>query len=107
LRLLGGFFTADGGAGIYDLMKQGGEEEVWVEGLPKIAAKEMTVSELWKLQAARTAWTAGICEKWESMKGKSGRRIDVLLSPVTPYGGVPNGKFDHIVSKQWSRITDH
>lgn len=41
----------------------------------------------------RWSWAAGICEKWETIKGTDGRVMDAIISPATPHAGAEHDKF--------------
>ncbi|MGG6496344.1 UNVERIFIED_CONTAM: hypothetical protein NY603_25840, partial [Bacteroidetes bacterium 56_B9] len=60
---------------------------------------EMKVSELWKLHAERTALAKKYLDRWNASASKTstGRPIDGIIMPATPFAGNPNGKFHDYV----------
>ncbi|KAG0669294.1 hypothetical protein C6P43_003674 [Kluyveromyces marxianus] len=62
---------------------------------PYGTVKEMGVSELWDLQSERTMLCKQYLEAWNATASKteSGKPIDAILLPVTPYSGAKKGTF--------------
>lgn len=93
VKFLYSFFYADGRQVITDLLLAGGEAVDSVPGLPS-PRPALNVAQTWEAQGARTKWAAKILEHWARLKGpKSGRSIDALLAPATPYAAVAHDTF--------------
>lgn len=92
------FFLSDGGVNIKTETDETGEPF-----FPYMAmygtTPEMKVSELWKLQAERTALAKKYLDRWNAtaLKTTTGRPIDGIIMPTTPFAGNPNGKFHDYV----------
>ncbi|KDN53323.1 putative AMD2-amidase [Tilletiaria anomala UBC 951] len=104
-RILEAFFAAEGRHGIRNLLLQGGEGDHWVKGLNPVV-KPLTLKEIWDLQAERSTWSASILAHWSRIKGSSGRLMDALISPATPYAGVPHDTFTHVAYTGAWNLTD-
>lgn len=91
------FFLSDGGKHCKEYAAITGEPF-----FPEMAmyddAKEMGVSKLWDLQAERTTLMKNYLDRWNATASKtsSGKPIDAIIAPTTPYSGVGNGKFAYV-----------
>lgn len=91
------FFLADGG--IHCKEYAGLTGEPFFPGMKMYTTcKEKGVSELWDLHAERTTLTKNYLDRWAATKTstKSGKPIDMILMPVSPYSGCANGKFRYV-----------
>lgn len=92
------FFVSDGGVHVKKEVDETGEPF-----FPYMAmygtTPEMTVSELWKLHAERTTLIKKYLDRWNktSSKTSTGRPIDGIILPVTPFAGNPIAKFHDYV----------
>ncbi|KAM9924246.1 hypothetical protein OXX59_004664 [Metschnikowia pulcherrima] len=59
----------------------------------------MTVSELWDLHAERTFLAKKYLDRWNATAAatSSGKPIDAIIMPASPFPGNPNGKFHDYV----------
>lgn len=93
-QIVSEFFVSDGGINIRTEVEETGEPFY-----PFMAAyattPEIKVPELWKLQAERTTLAKKFLDRWNAtaLKTKSGRPIDAIIMPATPFAGNPHGKF--------------
>jgi amidase len=86
-----GFYTADGGHDIRTAIESGGEPFIpHVEALVN-RGKAISVYDYWQLNKRKIAIQKAYLDKWNAVRGlKSGRVVDVLLTPTMPHGGVPH-----------------
>lgn len=92
------FFVSDGGIHVKTEVEETGEPYFpYMEMYG--TTPEMKVSELWKLQAERTALAKKYLDRWNATasKTKSAKPIDGIIMPTTPFAGNPNGKFHDYV----------
>lgn len=91
------FFLSDGGVHCKEYAGLTGEPFFPAMAMYS-SCKEKGVSELWDLHAERTTLTKNYLDRWAStaLKTKSGKPIDGILMPVSPYSGVANGKFRYV-----------
>lgn len=86
--LLGRMFVADGGTTILNEFKRTGEP-----GRPEMAeyanARDLSSSEMWKLQLERTEYQNRYMDRWNEAG------IDAILCPTIPFNTVRNGAFRH------------
>ncbi|KAF8306763.1 amidase [Clavulina sp. PMI_390] len=98
LFYLANCFTADGGISIKKLIAESGED--WPLGL--LAYKETShhpsTYELWQLQAGRTEYQKNSLDHWMKTKEltSTGREIDFILCPTTPYAACPHDTFEYV-----------
>ncbi|GEQ71577.1 hypothetical protein JCM33374_g5262 [Metschnikowia sp. JCM 33374] len=59
----------------------------------------MKVGELWHLHSERTALAKKYLDRWNATASKTstGKPIDAIIMPATPFPGNPNGKFHDYV----------
>lgn len=92
------FFLSDGGKHVLAVTEASGEPL-----FPQMAdygtSKELGVSELWDLHAARTSVCKKFLDRWMATAkvSKSGRPIDAIIMPTTPHAGCPIDKFGSYV----------
>lgn len=88
LALLGRMFVADGGIAIRREVERTGEP--WRPELQAFRdAKELGVSEMWKLHAERTEFQNRYLDRWNAAA------IDAILCPTMAFNTVRNGAFRH------------
>lgn len=88
VALLGRMFVADGGAAIRREVERTGEP--WRPELDAfLLARELGVSDMWKLQAERTEFQNRYLDRW----GAAG--IDAILCPTMAFNAVENGGLKH------------
>lgn len=98
LEIITSFFVSDGGVHVKKEVDETGEPF-----FPYMAmygtTPEMKVSELWKLHAERTALIKKYLDRWNNtaLKTSTGRPIDGIILPVTPFAGNPIAKFHDYV----------
>lgn len=97
-EIITSFFLSDGGVHVKKEVDETGEPF-----FPYMAmygtTPEMKVSQLWKLHAERTALIKKYLDRWNATVSKTstGRPIDGIIMPATPFAGNPNGKFHDYV----------
>lgn len=92
------FFLSDGGKHIKEVTEPTGEPLFeYMAGYN--SAKELGVSDLWKLQVERTGYMKKFLDKWNETAKKTGngKPIDAIILPATPFAGSPNHKFRNYV----------
>jgi amidase len=96
-RIITEFFLSDGGLHCKKYASLTGEPFFPAMEMYN-TCKEKGVSELWDLHAERTTLTKNYLDRWAATasKTKSGKPIDAILMPVSPYSGVGNGKFRYV-----------
>lgn len=103
-EMLMGFFFADGGRAMLGATRCGPVQEPLPAGMKEYqdayeATKDQlpTVSGSWKLQQQRREYLLRFWASWTGTKEVSttGRAIDGLISPVTPFPTCPRYKFTH------------
>jgi amidase len=87
------YYTADGGEDIKRDIAAGGEPFIsHVEALVN-KGQAISVYEYWQLNKQKLAAQKRYLDLWNSTKSPtSGKRIDVLLTPVMPHSSVPHRK---------------
>ncbi|KAI2479101.1 Amidase domain containing protein [Pyrenophora tritici-repentis] len=87
------YYTADGGEDIRRDVEAGGEPFIpHVEALIN-KGKPVSVYEYWQLNKKKLELQKRYLDLWNSTKSeKSGKPIDVLLTPVMPHSAVPHRK---------------
>ncbi|KAH7068539.1 acetamidase [Paraphoma chrysanthemicola] len=87
------YYTADGGEDIRRDVEAGGEPFIpHVEALVN-KGKPISVYEYWQLNKQKLAAQKRYLNLWNSTKStKTGKPIDVLLTPVMPHSAVPHRK---------------
>lgn len=95
--IVGEFFLSDGGKHCKEYAGLTGEPFFEYMKMYE-TAKNMGVAELWDLQVERTKLCKEYLERWNSTayQTSSGRAIDAIIMPVSPYSGVEVGKFCYI-----------
>ncbi|KAF8306772.1 amidase [Clavulina sp. PMI_390] len=97
-EFLASFLAADGATATRRVIETSGEP--WVFGL--LSYRDTTYHpstyELWQIQAARTEYMKGALDNWMNTKEKttSGREIDFILCPTTPYASCPHHTFEYV-----------
>lgn len=88
------FFVADGGKHVLEVTEATGEP-LFPYMKDYGCSKELGVSELWDLQTERTALAKSFLDKWMSTQNqtKSGKPIDAIIAPASPFAGSPLDKF--------------
>ncbi|EPE36703.1 Amidase signature (AS) enzyme [Glarea lozoyensis ATCC 20868] len=91
IDIMDGFYTADGGQDIRDAIESGGEPFIpHVEALVN-RGEAISVYEYWQLNKRKLAIQKAYLDKWNAIRGpKSGRVVDVLLTPTMPHAAVPH-----------------
>ena len=85
------YYTADGGEDITRAVSAGGDPY-----LPHVSAlvnraPAIPVYEYWQLNRAKVAAQKAYLDKWRRIRSpKSGREVDVLLTPTMPHSAVPH-----------------
>ncbi|KAK0855473.1 hypothetical protein LTS02_011088 [Friedmanniomyces endolithicus] len=85
------YYTADGGEDITRAVSAGGDPD-----LPHVSAlvnraPAIPVYEYWQLNRAKVAAQKAYLDKWRRIRSpKSGREVDVLLTPTMPHSAVPH-----------------
>jgi amidase len=96
MGLLERLFGGDGGKHIHDLIVRSGEP--WTEGLKLFKAayearkgSPALASDLWALQAERAVYAKEALEHWRATAALigTGRPVDGVISPVTPWAASP------------------
>jgi amidase len=89
--LLQRMFLADGGQTIRKVLER--TDEPWRPEMDGYrTARDLSTSEMWKLQLERTAFQNKYLDRWN----KAG--IDAIVCPTTPYSTGRNGTFKHGMS---------
>lgn len=88
------FFVADGGKHVLEVTEATGEP-LFPYMKDYGCSKELGVSELWDLQTEQTALAKSFLDKWMSTQNqtKSGKPIDAIIAPASPFAGSPLDKF--------------
>lgn len=97
-EIITSFFLSDGGVHLKKEIDETGEPFFpYMEMYG--TTPEMKVSDLWKLHAERTAIAKKYLDRWNASASKTstGRPIDGIIMPATPFAGNPNGKFHDYV----------
>ncbi len=92
-------YGADGGDHIRDVIDAGGEP--WIPGLKDYKDAEgpgLSVRKLWELHMKKDAWQVRFAQQWNSTSKltKTGRPIDGLICPATPYASAKRYGFDWV-----------
>jgi amidase len=87
------YYTADGGEDIRRDVEAGGEPFIpHVEALVN-KGKPISVYEYWQLNKQKLSAQKRYLDLWNSTKSaKTGKQIDILLTPVMPHSAVPHRK---------------
>ncbi|EUC44251.1 hypothetical protein COCMIDRAFT_98648 [Bipolaris oryzae ATCC 44560] len=87
------FYTADGGEDIRRDVEAGGEPFIpHVEALVN-RGQPISVYDYWQLNKQKLALQKRYLDMWNSTRcEKSGKSVDVLLTPVMPHSAVPHGQ---------------
>lgn len=84
------FYTADGGEDIRREVLAGGEPFIpHVEALVN-RGKPISVYEYWQLNKLKHEQQKRYLDKWNAVHSPSGRKVDILLTPVMPHSAVPH-----------------
>ncbi|SCU99515.1 LADA_0H20252g1_1 [Lachancea dasiensis] len=96
-KLIGAFFLSDGGKHCKEYLNLTGEP-VFDYMKPYESASDLPVSELWDLQTERTRLCNEYLAQWNKTceRTSSGKPIDAIITPVSPYSGVGIDKFRYI-----------
>ena len=91
------FFLSDGGEYCKKVAKLTGEPFFPYMEMYN-TSKELGVSKLWELHAERTSLQKQYLDRWNdtAKKTRSGKPIDGIILPVTPYPTAENGKFKYV-----------
>ncbi|KAH8646583.1 acetamidase [Tricladium varicosporioides] len=90
IAIMDQFYTADGGEDIRNSIAIGGEPYIpHVEALVNRGAP-ISVYAYWQLNKQKFAAQTAYLEKWNNIKSKSGKMVDILLMPVMPHVAVPH-----------------
>lgn len=86
------FYTVDGCEDLKRDVQAAGEPYI-----PRVQAlidssEAVSVYDYWQLVKRRDAARKKYLDKWESTRGRSGRPVDFLITPVMPHLAVPHGK---------------
>lgn len=114
IDIIARLFRGDGGAKIAQVIAQSGEP--WPEGLEayrdtyeSTKPTPPTVEKLWDTQMERLAFVKKTLEHWMATASRTGtgRPIDGLLSPTTPWAACPKYGFDFYIpyTSTWN-LTD-
>ncbi|KAL7422614.1 hypothetical protein Q5752_003262 [Cryptotrichosporon argae] len=105
MKLIEGLFAGDGGAHFADTLAAGGEPwprglELFKEAVQTASSKPALASDLWRLQAARTSYAKEALDDWLATANLTGtgREIDALISPVSPWPAASQYEFGRDVS---------
>ncbi|CDR47630.1 CYFA0S35e00342g1_1 [Cyberlindnera fabianii] len=92
-QLVHSFFTSDGGNKIKKLHEATGEPFFEFMHIYR-DAKEISVSDLWDMQSKRNGIVKKFIKRWDGTAKltSSGKPIDGLLLPTSPYSGAPLNK---------------
>ncbi|KAJ8142356.1 hypothetical protein OY671_004500 [Metschnikowia pulcherrima] len=92
------FFVSDGGVHLKKEIDETGEPFFPYMKMYG-TTPEMTVSELWDLHAERTFLAKKYLDRWNATAAatSSGKPIDAIIMPASPFPGNPNGKFHDYV----------
>ncbi|KAM9905915.1 hypothetical protein OXX69_007003 [Metschnikowia pulcherrima] len=92
------FFVSDGGVHLKKEIDETGEPFFPYMKMYG-TTPEMTVSELWDLHAERTSLAKKYLDRWNATAAatSSGKPIDAIIMPASPFPGNPNGKFHDYV----------
>ncbi|CDR44205.1 CYFA0S14e00804g1_1 [Cyberlindnera fabianii] len=102
------FFLSDGGEHCKEYAGLTGEPFFpYMEMYNK--CKEKGVSELWDLHAERTTLMKRYIDRWAASASmtSTGKPIDAILMPVSPYSGVGHGKFRYVGYTAWVNALDY
>ncbi|KAK4569935.1 hypothetical protein LTR86_002905 [Recurvomyces mirabilis] len=91
IKIMDQYYTADGCEDILREVAKGGEPLVpHVQALVE-RAPAISVYEYWQLNRQKQAAQRAYLDKWRTFKSpKSGRPVDVLLTPTMPHSAVPH-----------------
>ncbi|KAK3676377.1 hypothetical protein LTR78_003653 [Recurvomyces mirabilis] len=91
IKIMDQYYTADGCEDILREVAKGGEPLVpHVQALVE-RAPAISVYEYWQLNRQKQAAQRAYLDKWRAFKSpKSGRPVDVLLTPTMPHSAVPH-----------------
>ncbi|KAF4538402.1 Acetamidase [Lasiodiplodia theobromae] len=90
IEIMDQFYTADGGEDIRREVLAGGEPFIpHVEALVN-RGKPISVYEYWQLNKLKHEQQKRYLDKWNAVRSPSGRKVDVLLTPVMPHSAVPH-----------------
>ncbi|GEQ67913.1 hypothetical protein JCM33374_g1579 [Metschnikowia sp. JCM 33374] len=92
------FFVSDGGVHLKKEIDETGEPFFPYMKMYG-TTPEMKVGELWDLHSERTALAKKYLDRWNATASKTstGKPIDAIIMPATPFPGNPNGKFHDYV----------
>jgi amidase len=94
--LLDAAYYSDGGDHIRDVIEASGEP--WIPGLQPVQSARPGLSsrEMWALHMKKDSWQVRFARQWNSTSKltKSGKPIDALICPATPYASAKRYGFD-------------
>lgn len=89
------FFRAEGGATLHSIMEASGEHVDWVNGLARTdASYELSVKQMWQLQAKRNAWQTELLSRIQQVAGV--KHFDAIVSPVAAEVSTSHDAYHHI-----------
>lgn len=90
INIMDQYYTADGCEDILTDINAGGDPMIErVESLVNLAPA-ISVYEYWQLNKEKIRLQKAYYEKWNSCRGPSGRRVDVLLTPTMSHTALPH-----------------
>ncbi|KIX98735.1 uncharacterized protein Z520_05196 [Fonsecaea multimorphosa CBS 102226] len=90
IEIMDQFYTADGGEDVRREVEAGGEPFIpHVQALVN-RGKAISVYAYWQLNKQKLAAQNAYNDKWSSVRGPSGRSVDVVLMPTMPHTAVPH-----------------
>ncbi|KAJ5362307.1 hypothetical protein N7541_003151 [Penicillium brevicompactum] len=99
------FYSVDGCEDIRRDIEAGGEPMIpHVEALVN-RGKAISVYEYWQLNKRKIAVQKAYLDQWNATRSRSGRPVDVLLSPTLPHTTVPHRKMKWVgYTKIWNLL---
>ncbi|EKG22103.1 Amidase [Macrophomina phaseolina MS6] len=90
IEIMDQFYTADGGEDVRREVLAGGEPFIpHVEALVN-RGQAISVYAYWQLNKLKREQQKRYLDKWNAARSPSGRKVDVLLTPVMPHSAVPH-----------------
>jgi amidase len=96
VKMIGGIYTSDGGADIFNTIKESGESaipnfsDLINPSLPKI-----DMNELWDVHLQKWAYQSEYLEQFRLAEETLGKEIDAIIAPITPTAAVRHNQFKY------------
>lgn len=90
IEVMDQYYTADGGEDIKRDIAAGGEPMIPHVKTLVNRAPAISVHEYWQLNRQKISLQKRYYDKWNAVRGKTGRHVDALLSAVMPHTALPH-----------------